>query len=314
MGKAIKITTDAKRRYVAKQIAKSLNRSDDGGVGDKFETVLKQLNEELGIRYLPELNQVHRQEFIEELRERVEEEDISRGTAANYISAWNRIVEYAEKPELRISAAEEDLSRGSFEYKGHPEQEETMEEFRGWCLKKYEETEDRRYLTLYYAVPLQRHCGLRNSESLFTKITEKDWSNGYLHLGREDQTKNGRERDIPIFKQEQEEALSEAKAFALSKGYKSLTPPEVSKKEMINFAQRARQEFKKETGISFRYHGFRHAFAQEMYERYKEEKIEEKIRNGEEPVLTKEEEKEIKQQVSEALGHSRLDITKAYGI
>jgi integrase len=111
---------------------------------------------------------------------------------------------------------------------------------------------------------------------------------GILALGREDGTKNGREREIPIRNEEQREALSQALNFMQEHGLSSLCPTSTLR-EQYNFAWNIAKEFTKETGEKFTFHGERHAFAQEM------------ISQGVD-----------RQTVSEWLGHGREEVTKVY--
>ena len=217
-------------KWVAKQIAKANNRGYSST--DKLRTVLRHLRYDLKVRNLKQLNEEHRERFILYLQN----SELSRRTTSTYISYWNRMAEYASKPELRISAKEHELSRGSFKYVDRTVSKEAHEAFTKWLHSKYEQTQDIRYEALRHSVELQREFGLRASESFCIKITEKNILNGYLHLDRHDDTKNARERDVPVYKPEQEEKFRQAQDFARSHSWQSLIPPDNTKQEWIKFA------------------------------------------------------------------------------
>ena len=142
---------------------------------------------------------------------------------------------------------------------------------------------------------------------------------------REDWTKNARPREVPI-SESAREALKAAQEFAREQGWKSLTPPNTKLDEYKNWAYRAVEEFRQETGYKdYHFHGERHAFAQEMYSKLWEERgytVEAPIKDGGESLLSvaekigkeeaKELDREIRLEVSEALGHGREEITRVY--
>lgn len=214
---------------------------------------------------------MHKEAFIDHLKSN----GYARHTTATLVSVWNRIAEYAEKPELRISAKEYGLQKGSFVYVNRAASDEAHKSFIQWLQHKYETTENTRYLALRHSVKLQRTSGLRASESFAIKITSKDLSKGGLCLDRNDDTKNGRPRDIPVWNKRQEEAFEAAKNFAKRQGWYSLIPPEKTKAEWQNFAYHALAEFRREHPKyrNYTFHSERHALAQEYYSYLAEQKL-----------------------------------------
>jgi site-specific recombinase XerD len=277
-----------KASYLAKEIASYFNRGS--ALENRIETVLNHLREWTSTKSLKELDNQRVESFISALKDRVESGELSKKSAENYLSALNRIVEYVnhrlDKNLETVSPREVGLSRGPFEFVDRAVSWETHQKFKDFLGQK----EDIRAQALGYSVDLQRLCGLRLKESIAIKEStiERALSTGVLSLGREDGTKNGRERDIEIRNEAQREALERALGFMKEHGLSSLCPTE-SLKEQYNYAWNVAKEFREETKESFTFHGERHAFAQEA--------IQEGI---------------DRQTVSEWLGHNREEITKVY--
>jgi site-specific recombinase XerD len=163
---------------------------------------------------------------------------------------------------------------------------ETHQKFLSFLSSK----EDIRAQALYHSVSLQREFGLRLRESLAIKEStiERALETGILRLGKEDGTKNGREREIPIRTEEQKEALQGALEFMKENNLFSLAPT-THLREQYRFAYEMQKEFNSIYQENFRYHGERHAFAQRL--------ISEGIDRS---------------TVSAWLGHGREEITKVY--
>jgi site-specific recombinase XerD len=252
--------------------------------------VLNQLRETTGVRSLKQLNNEKIQAYVSTLRERVDAGKLSRKTAENYVSALNRIIEYTnqrlESSLETISPRSVGLSRGSFEYRDRAVSLETHQKFLDFLSQK----EDLKAQALVHSVELQREFGLRLRESIAIKEStiERALESGILYLGREDGTKNAREREIPVRTEEQRQTLQSVLDFMKEHNLFSLAPTE-HLKEQYHFAYEIKKEFEAQTGRKFNYHGERHAFAQSC--------IQEGI---------------DRQTVSEWLGHSRKEITKVY--
>jgi len=274
--------------YLARDIASFFNRGSS--LGNRIETTLNHLREWTGARSLKQLDNQRIEAFVSTLQEKVYNGELSQKTAENYISALNRVVEYVnfrlDKGIETISQKECGLSRGSFVFVDRAVSKETHEKFVSFLAEK----QDIRAQALSHSVGLQREFGLRLRESLAIKeeTIREALSTGILHLGREDGTKNGREREIPIRTEAQKEALERALNFVKENNLFSLTPTQ-SLREQYNYAYNVMKEFNKEVGENFHYHGERHAFAQSMIEQGID-----------------------RQTVSQWLGHNREEITKVY--
>jgi len=274
--------------YLARDIASYFNRGTS--LENRIETVLNHFREWTGTKSLKQIDEHKIEAFISTLQDRVSNGEITKKTAENYLSAFNRVLEYVntklDKGFELISPKEVGLSRGSFEFVDRAVSQEVHEKFKDFLSQKG----DLRAQALSYSVELQREFGLRLRESLAIKAetVERALSDGILHLSREDGTKNGREREIPIWRESQREALEKTLDFMKENNLFSLCPTE-RLKEQYNFAYDVMKEFNREHNESFHYHGERHAFAQAA------------IAEGFE-----------RETVSQWLGHNRLEITKVY--
>jgi site-specific recombinase XerD len=274
--------------FLGKAIANYFNRGSS--LASTIQTVLNTLRDITGVKNLRDLDERAIQSYVSELQQRVSQGELSRKTAESYVSGLNRVIEYTNEvlgKTLQIfSPASLGLSRGSFVYQDRAVSQETHEKFLNFLAQK----DDLRAQALIHSVTLQREFGLRLRESLAIKAEtiEHALSSGVLHLSREDGTKNARERDIPIWRESQKEALSQALDFMKDNNLFSLAPTE-HLREQYNFAQNIAREFKETTGEKFSYHGERHFFAQSA------------IAEGFD-----------RQMVSEWLGHNRIEVTKVY--
>jgi site-specific recombinase XerD len=239
---------------------------------------------------LKQLDSQRVEAFVSTLQEKVQAGELTRKTAENYISALNRVIEYTnfrlETKLETISPKELGLSRGSFQFVDRAVSLETHQKFLSFLSTK----EDIRAQALSHSVELQRELGLRLRESIAIKEStiERALSTGVLCLGKEDGTKNGREREIPIVNESQREVLQRALDFMKENNLFSLAPTQ-SLREQYNFAQDMAKEFERETGEKFNFHGERHAFAQACIEAGVDRAT-----------------------VSQWLGHNREEITKTY--
>ena len=274
--------------YLARDIARWFNRGS--ALEGRIETVLNHLREWTGTRGLKQLDNQRIESFMNTLQEKVANREISRKTAENYISALNRVIEYAnfrlDKGLETISPKEHGLSRGSFQYVDRAVSQETHEKFLNFLSQK----EDIRAHALVHSVKLERAFGLRPRESLAISEStiEEALKTGVLHLTKEDGTKNGREREIPIRNEEQREVLEKTLEFMKENNLFSLAPTETLK-EQYNYAYDVMKEFNREYNENFHFHGERHAFAQAC------------IQEGVD-----------RETVSNWLGHGREEITKVY--
>jgi len=274
--------------YLARDIASYFNRGSS--LENRIETVLNHFREWTGTKSLKQLDSQKIEAFVSTLQEKVANGELSRKTAENYLSSLNRIIEYTNfrlnKGLETVSPREHSLSRGSFVFVDRAVSQETHDRFLGFLSQK----EDIRAQALSLSVELQRSFGLRLRESLAIKEStiEKALETGILRLTKEDGTKNGREREIPILSESQREVLEKTLEFMRENNLFSLIPGETLK-EQYNYAYNVMKEFNKEHNENFHYHGERHAFAQAC--------IAEGIDRG---------------TVSSWLGHNREEVTKVY--
>jgi len=288
LGFQVNFKNEHKASFLAKEIASYYHRGTS--LENRIETVLNTLREELGVKSLKKVDQDVARAYVEHLRERVANNELSQKTAENYISAFNRVLEYTSERlgknlEL-ISPRVWGLSRGSFEYVDRAVSQETHNRFLNFLSEK----QDIRAQALFHSVELQREFGLRLRESLAikTETIEKALASGVLHLGKEDLTKNAREREIPIRTEEQRQTLEKAYDFMKKNNLFSLAPT-TTLREQYNYSYNVAKEFNRETNENFHYHGERHAFAQSCIEAGID-----------------------RQTVSSWLGHNREEITKVY--
>jgi len=274
--------------YLARDIASFFNKGSS--LENRIETILNSLREWTGTRSLKQLDSQRVEAFVSTLQERVANGELTRRTAENYLSALNRVIEYAnfrlDKGLETISPREMGLSRGSFVFVDRAVSKETHEKFVSFLSEK----QDIKAQALSLSVELQREFGLRLRESLAIKETtiQKALETGVLHLTKEDLTKNSREREIPVRSESQKEALEKAYDFMKENNLFSLAPT-TTLREQYNYAYEVKREFERETNEKFNYHGERHAFAQSCIEAGID-----------------------RQTVSQWMGHNREEITKVY--
>jgi site-specific recombinase XerD len=274
--------------YLARDIASFFNRGS--ALENRVETVLNHFREWTGTKSLKQIDEQRIEAFVSTLQEKVANGELSKKSAESYISAFNRVLEYVntklDKSFELISPKEVGLSRGSFQFVDRAVSWETHQKFKDFLGQK----EDIRAQALSHSIDLQREFGLRLRESIAIKesTVRQALETGVLSLGREDGTKNGREREIPIRNEEQREALSQALNFMQEHGLSSLCPTE-KLSQQYHYAWDIAKEFKEETKENFTFHGERHFFAQSA------------IAEGFD-----------RQTVSNWLGHGREEITKVY--
>jgi hypothetical protein len=288
LGFQVNFKNEHKASFLAKEIASYYHRGTS--LENRIETVLNALRAELGVKSLKKIDQEVARAYVEHVKSRVEAGELSRKSVENYLSAFNRIIEYTNQrlgKELEtISPKEVGLSRGSFQYVDRAVSLETHQKFLSFLSSK----EDLRAQALAHSITLQRELGLRLRESLAIKADtiKEALSTGTLHLGKEDLTKNAREREILIRTESQREALEKAYDFMKQNGLFSLAPTETLR-EQYNYAYNMQKEFNREQNENFTFHGERHAFAQELDKQNVD-----------------------REEITRELGHGRPEITKVY--
>ncbi|HFW4799433.1 TPA: phage integrase N-terminal domain-containing protein [Salmonella enterica subsp. diarizonae serovar 60-67:z35:-] len=157
---------------------------------------------------------------------------------------------------------------------------------------------------------LQEAFGLRREEAMKFRVS---WAlkgqppdNASVINLKSSWTKGGRPRSIPVLTQEQRQLLAEVRELA---GSGSLIPPDRSYREHLRVFERETASVR--TGHT---HGLRHAYAQRRYEELTGRKP--PVLGGRSRRSMRREERrkddEIRKQISEELGHSRISVTAIY--
>lgn len=157
---------------------------------------------------------------------------------------------------------------------------------------------------------LQEAFGLRREESMKFRVSwalkgQSPDSISVISL-KPSWTKGGRPRTIPVLTQEQRQLLAEVRQLT---GSGSLIPPDLSYREHLRVFERETASVG--TGHT---HGLRHAYAQRRYEELTGRKP--PVLGGDSRRTMRREERrkddEIRRQISEELGHSRISVTSIY--
>jgi hypothetical protein len=295
------------------------------------------LQENYGIRDLEQCTHDHIVGWvIDELRPAVIEGEISRATAAFYLSSINAVFKTNGRSDIWVSAKEYGIARGQkYTNEDLSNRQDDVQAYQTLLQEKAAATDGLRslqYQALAHSIALEWSAGLRFRESVMAKIGSKDLS-GALVLQRGDGCKNNRVREVhPL---DGGQALREAQRFIteyegdFARG--SLIPSTLSYKQHKSFARHALQTFREETGRDINHHGNRHAFALETYARLWEQqvgiRIEAPVREktfGRDHIssiatrlhLTESKARELDNRVrlelSKELGHGRIDVAQSY--
>ena len=328
-GKALSIKNDSKISFLAKGISEYIHRGS--ATTEKLSATLHLIKEETGLKTLKNLEQSQIEGIVSGSKAKAEAGGISLSNANSHISSINNIIKYLGREDLHaIKASNYGLSRKINEKDGINKENsrEAAAAYKEWLSQKYIETKDIRYEALKHAVSIQP-VNLRLRESLQVKLLNKDLSQNILKISKKgDGSKNSRAREIKL-NLEQKASLLEAGRFLKDNGLKNLNIGIL--KQGRDFANNTLKIFRKETNITFHYHGERHFQAHEAYKKGWEEKgysgIECRARTSEnkqdwqnriisETGLSKSEfiemDKEIRQEISHNLGHERIEITNRY--
>ncbi len=328
MSKIYEIKNDFKIAMVAKAITAS--RGTGSGSMLKIETVLREFKELSGIKNLHNLNHDNIKNFYQYLQESGQ----SNSNISNKVSYFGEVLAYAGKNEFKQTAKQLDVSRRNdiYTYKGNSVKDiKTVQDY----FKGIDKTE---FTGLYHAQKLQEVAGLRMVESGGIKLLEKnirDIEKGILAInGKNDLSKNDRDRVVYLTKDEAK-AVLEAREFLKENNLKdiaaSLTDSKIT--SWTAFAWRQLETLKKSGIIDSGYHnhGNRHSWANLKYETLWREKTGQDLESTAKSGLFGKEwisyvsmktgfaqneikkiDGEIRQIVSQQLGHERISITSAY--
>ena len=262
-GKALSIKNDSKISFLAIEITKFIGRGSS--TTEKLAATLREIKKSAGIKSLKDLEQPHVIQIVKELKNKTKSDNMPLSNANSYISSINNIVKYIGSSDLQaIKASNYELSRNISGKDGINKENsrESAEAYKEWLSQKYIETKDIRYESLKYAVLIQS-VNLRLRESLLVKLQNKDLSQNILKISKKgDGSKNSRAREIKL-NLEQKASLLEAGRFLKDNGLKNLNIGIL--KQGRDFANNTLKIFRKETNITFHYHGERHWTAHEAY-------------------------------------------------
>jgi len=295
---------------LATEVVKSANEGTIQKVAQATRILAEFVNNEYDLKNLAKLESNHMENFAENLLERLESGEISRGHATNIISALNSVFNYYYRDDLKISAQEHGLNRGiRFNNIDKSISDETHQRFSDYLTDKFKESGDIRYESLRLQVELQRNAGLRFKESaLFSGEELRRNNNLEIRKG----TKGGQLRTIEST-ETQRKLIAEIKNFRKEFNYtRSLIPDNLFFKEWSKFAYNVAKDFKKETGIKYNFHGNRHYYAQQRYKELTGHEPPVKAGFSKEIPVKEKKSYEVRLKISEELGHHRIDITNYY--
>lgn len=310
--------------YMASQ---EINRGQ--AILDKIQTVLTSLRYDFGVRNIQKTDAGKIEQYLQSLIEKVEDEKLSRVTAASYVSALNTALNYADRSDLTVSAKEYGLSKGIRTYSDLSNSQESHSKFVEFLQNKDHNTAN--YIALSKSIEIQRELGLRFRESTMIKdqAIGKALKTGILHIGKPDGTKNSRARNIPLSDQ-QIMLLKNTKNFMAVNKQHSLIDPNQTYDQYHTWSYNALKSFTN-SNENYHFHGERHEFAHQRFQELWQEKTGSAIQApviagkfksdwikyaADKTGLSSEQIKtidhDIRLQVSHELGHGRIAIARDY--
>ena len=277
---------------------------------DRFNQFAAYMKADHGISDMRLIERDHVMQYGERLLERFESNAISAATAQNYLSAVNRVMEIARGDRaVHVAPVKE---------AGLPERSGIATHSKAVSPEQHATVVDTVSDRLGSQIELQRELGLRFEESCkinAERALEQAERTGYVTIT--DGTKGGLSREVPITHDVQIRALQTA--AAIQNGERSMIP------HYQSYAA-YRGECYRETPQGYSFHGERHAYAHDRYEQLTGVAcpVAAGIEHGaahyqyiaNECGVSLPEAKAIDQvareQISNELGHGRIDITNAY--
>ncbi|WP_174169806.1 integrase domain-containing protein [Pseudoalteromonas sp. JC28] len=268
------------------------------------------LKTEHQIKDMRDITHEHLQEYSSHLSERCNQQNLSASTAQNYMSAVNRVME---------------IARGDRTVHVAPVVEGNLPKRSGIAKTNKSVSHDVHAKSLIALTPrtaalleLQRELGLRFEESAkldAQKALHEALQHGYINI--KDGTKGGRLRTVPVQNDAQFKALRLATTF---QNGRSMIAPGQSYKQ---FKQDAYNELK---SLDITFHAERHHYAQTRYQtlsniacpaasgikhsfehyRYIANTLNISLKEA------KDLDHHARMQVSQELGHGRIDVTNSY--
>ena len=266
--------------------------------------------DELRLHSLNNIEKNHVQAYAERLIERHQEGEISAATAQNYLSAVNRVMEIARGDRaVRLDPVKEG---------GIPERKRACEQSKATAQEAHQRATEGVSGRVAAMIGLQREFGLRFAES--AKIDANRAFTQALKnraITVKDGTKGGRSRTVPITRPEQIIALQAASV--IQGNHRSMIPAEQT------YAQFRSEAYQQIENTKFNFHGQRLHYAQQRYQtivgapcpvaggvprREQHQHLSREL--GISISAARELDYAARLQVSNELGHGRIDVTNAY--
>jgi len=315
------------RKAASFNLAKKVVESGNQETIKKMAMAVRQLanfaDESFNLKNMAKLDAENIADFAEHLSERVDGGEISNGHATNIVSSLNSVFHYYYRDDLKISTKDFGINRGErFNNIDKSISKETHDKFTDFLTEQYIEKGDIRYEALRLQIELQREAGLRFKESAL-------FSGRELHrdgrLGIEKGTKGGQLRTLQTT-ESVKELVKYVKDFRKEYNLsKSLIPDQYDFKQWRDFAYNTAKAFNNENNASYNFHANRHSYAQQKYQSLTNTlppiksgyTKQDQIRYiADKNNITVEQAKELdynaRMQISEELGHHRIDITNYY--
>ena len=302
---------------LAAEVVKSGNEETMQKMAQAVRMLADFAKDEFNLKNIAKLERSQMEDFANHLLEKIDCGEISTGHTANIISSLNSMFNYFYRDDLKLSAREYGLSRGKqFSGVDKSVSDDLHNKFVDFLMDKFTDSGDSRYKALSLQVELQRVAGLRFKESALFSGRELG-RNGKLSISKG--TKGGQPRTFNAT-EKQKELIRRIKEFRKESNFsnfsKSLIPNNMTFKEWRHFAYYVTKEFNSINGTKYNFHGERHHYAQTRYKELTGHEPPIKNMDSKEIPVKEENSSEIdykaRMQISEELGHHRLDITNHY--
>jgi hypothetical protein len=298
------------------------------------------LRDNYGIRDISECTQEIYDSYCRDLYMRLLDEDdgLSSSSTSGYVSALNKVFE-AHGVGLHARASEFGISRGErFSNENRSIREEDYLAIRNELTRLYKEKFDILYIVMRGLFDMQREMGLRFRESAQMKIINKDFSKNVVSLDEKgDGAKNSRERTFTsvndLVRTREHQSFIREHKHTFSRG--SSIPGDMIYKQFEDWAGYHLTKIVRKLGIvlpdNVKFHGNRHHYALKSYSTKWEKRTGHKVLCSVEigefggdwvtyaadlTGLSREEvfqiDGEIRDQVSDELGHGRIDVVNTY--
>lgn len=308
---------------LAKEVVESGNQESIKKTAMAVRQLANFADESFNLKNLVKLDAENMADFAEHLAGRVDSGKISTGHATNIISSLNRVFQYYYRDDLTLSAKDFGINRGErFSNIDKSVSNDVHDKFSDFLTEKYIEKGDIRYEALRLQIELQREAGLRFKESALFNGHELH-RDGSIDI--EKGTKGGQLRTIKAT-DSAKELVNYVKDFRKEYGLsKSLIPNHYDFKKWRDFAYNTVKTFNNENNENYNFHANRHSYAQQKYQSLTNTlppiksgyTKQDQIRYiADKNNITVEQAKELdynaRMQISEELGHHRIDITNYY--